>query len=223
MAHTFRCPLVGGDTTQGPLNLCITVFGEVPPRQALLRSGAQVDDDVYVSGHLGDARLALLARQRQLRWTPPIDVLARAQHRLECPTPRVALGLALRGIATAAADISDGLAGDLGHLLRASGVGVRLNAKNVLKTIASKPYIESDGCAFCQDEWLALALDGGDDYELVFTAAPAQREAVLAAAHHAATPVTRIGQIEQAPGLRVTPPGGGPAMAWHRQSFDHFA
>jgi thiamine-monophosphate kinase len=222
VARTFRCPLVGGDTTRGPLNLCITVFGEVPPRQALLRSGAQVDDDVYVSGHLGDARLALLARQHPLRWPLPTEVLTSARHRLECPTPRVALGLALRGIATAAADVSDGLAGDLGHVLRASGVGATLSAESIIKTIASKPYIESGGGTFHLNEWLALALDGGDDYELVFTAAPAQRDAVLAAARDAATAVTLIGHIERAPGLRVTR-AGGPPTHWRAQSFDHFA
>jgi thiamine-monophosphate kinase len=222
LAGEFRCPLVGGDTTRGPLNLCITVFGEVPPRQALLRSGARVNDDVYVSGYLGDARLALLARQGQLQWTVPTEVLAQARHRLECPTPRVALGLALRGIATAAADVSDGLAGDLGHLLRASRVGAALDAEAIIKTIASKAYIKSGEAEFDSEEWLALALDGGDDYELVFTAAPAHREAVLAAARHAATPVTRIGQIEPLPGLRVTH-SGAPATHWHPRSFDHFA
>lgn len=142
LADAHGCALVGGDTTRGPLNICITVFGEVPATgvgagvdaerrkgvasgrgQALLRSGAQVGDDVYASGTLGDASLALRALQGRLPngCALPPAVLAQARLRLEQPTPRIALGMALRGIATAAADISDGLLGDLGHILAQSG------------------------------------------------------------------------------------------------------
>ena len=116
LADAHGCELIGGDTTQGPLNICITVFGEVPAGQALLRSGARAGDDLYVSGHLGDARLALECLLGHLALPPAL--LAPAQQRLEAPTPRVALGQALRGIASAALDVSDGLLGDLGHLLR---------------------------------------------------------------------------------------------------------
>ena len=126
LADAHGCELVGGDTTQGPLNICITVFGEVPPGQALLRSGARPGDDLYVSGTLGDARLALEAL---LGHAPlPAEVLARARQRLERPTPRVALGQALRGIASSAMDLSDGLLGDLSHILKTSGVGARIGA-----------------------------------------------------------------------------------------------
>src|SRR5574344_105532 len=111
LADQHQCELVGGDTTQGPLTICITVFGEVPAGQALLRSGAQVHDDIWVSGSLGDARIALDALLRQHALPPA--VLAQARQRLEQPTPRVTLGLALRGIATSCLDISDGLLGDL--------------------------------------------------------------------------------------------------------------
>ncbi|MEO7938751.1 MAG: thiamine-phosphate kinase, partial [Burkholderiaceae bacterium] len=125
LARAHDCELVGGDTTRGPLTICITVFGEVPAQgtgsQALLRSGARAGDDLYVSGTLGDARLALEAARGQ--WTLPQAALATASQRLHRPTPRVALGLALRGIAHAAIDVSDGLLGDLGHVLKASGVG----------------------------------------------------------------------------------------------------
>ncbi len=109
LAEAHDCELIGGDTTQGPLTICITVFGEVPSGQAILRSGAQVGDDIWVSGTLGDARLALDALQRQHVLPPP--VLAQARQRLEAPTPRVALGQALRGIASSALDVSDGLLG----------------------------------------------------------------------------------------------------------------
>ena len=121
LADAHGCELVGGDTTRGPLNICITVFGEVPTGQALLRSGAKVGDDIYVSGHLGDARLALEALQGHIALPP--EALAAARLRLEQPTPRVALGQALRGVASSALDVSDGLLGDLGHILRASGTG----------------------------------------------------------------------------------------------------
>ncbi len=119
---------MGGDTTQGPLNICITVFGEVPvlngKSQALLRSGAKPGDDVYVSGTLGDARLALEALRGDV--TLPPGMLAQARLRLEQPAPRVALGQALRGIASAAIDVSDGLLGDLQHILHASKAGATL-------------------------------------------------------------------------------------------------
>jgi thiamine-monophosphate kinase len=117
LADAHGCELVGGDTTQGPLNICITVFGEVPAGQALLRSGARVGDDIYVSGTPGEARLALDALLGRIAL--PAEVLARARQRLEQPTPRVALGQALRGVATSAIDVSDGLLGE--------GIG-RINA-----------------------------------------------------------------------------------------------
>jgi thiamine-monophosphate kinase len=135
LADAHGCELIGGDTTQGPLNICITVFGEVPvgaalrpgepATQAILRSGAQAGDDIYVSGTLGDARLALEALRGRIQL--PDEVLEFALQRLEQPTPRIALGLALRGIASAAADISDGLLGDLGHILQSSVVGATLD------------------------------------------------------------------------------------------------
>ena len=136
LADAHGCELVGGDTTQGPLNICITVFGEVPAGQALLRSGARAGDDIYVSGTLGDARLALEALLGHIHL--PDELLAQARQRLERPTPRVALGLALRGIASSAMDASDGLLGDLGHILRASGVGADIDADETSKLIAAR-------------------------------------------------------------------------------------
>jgi len=220
LADQHGCELVGGDTTRGPLAICITAFGEVPAGQALLRSGAQVGDDLYVSGTLGDARLALEALQGRIAL--PEALLARARQRLERPNPRVALGLRLRGLASSAIDLSDGLAGDLGHVLRASGVGARLMAEKILELIAIKPYLSSADGQFESDFLLQCAVSGGDDYELAFTAPPAARAAVTEAARQAATPVTRIGQVEAAPGLRVVDAAGrGLRLAF--PSFDHFA
>jgi len=211
---------MGGDTTAGPLNLCITVFGQVPAGQALRRDGARVGDDVWVSGTLGDARLALGALRGE--WALPPDVLAAARQRLERPTPRLALGLALRGIASAAADVSDGLAGDLGHILQASRVGAVLDSADASFLIAEHALPSSAGGPFDPDRRWHMALTGGDDYELAFTAPPAARAAVQAAGERAATPVTRIGRIEAAPGLRLTGADGRTTPLAAR-AFDHFA
>jgi len=228
LADAFDCELIGGDTTGGPLNICITVFGEVPVVNgrslALLRSGAQPGDDLYVSGTLGDARLALDALQGKL--TLPAELLAAARQRLEQPSPRVALGLALRGVASAAIDVSDGLLGDLQHILENSAVGATVDADVATSLIAASAISTRPAGQFfinlSTQQWRTLALAGGDDYELLFTAAPAQRAAVAAAAHSSQTPVTRIGQIESNPGLRLIDLHGQP-LANSYASFDHFA
>ena len=228
LADRHGCELVGGDTTQGPLNICITVFGEVPVingrTQALLRSGAQAGDDLYVSGTLGDARLALEVLQGRL--SVPPAVLEAARTRLQAPTPRVALGLALRGVATAAIDVSDGLLGDLGHVLQQSGVGAVVHTDVVLQRLASWPALapglgEPDA-PLSKARLLGWTLAGGDDYELLFTAAPAQRAQVAQAAQRAQTPVTRIGQIEAERGLRLLDEHGQ-QLPNTFASFDHFA
>ena len=235
LADAHNCSLMGGDTTRGPLNICITVFGEVPAGQALLRSGAQVGDDIYVSGHLGDARMALEVLQSQRRtdgvspsWTSqvPSAVLAQARQRLERPTPRVALGMALRGLANAAMDVSDGLAGDLPHILHASGVGAIVNVEAATELIAAKhhagwPQTELNA-AFTPQNLQRWVLSGGDDYELLFTAAPHQHAAVQAAAAHVGVPVTRIGRIEAQAGLRWVN-AQGQTLNMQAQSFDHFS
>jgi thiamine-monophosphate kinase len=228
LADAHGCELVGGDTTQGPLNICITVFGEVPVvagrSQALLRSGAQAGDDLYVSGTLGDARLALEALQDKV--AVPANVLAAARARLECPTPRVALGLALRGVATAAVDVSDGLLGDLGHILVQSGVGATVQVDEVVNLIAAKACDTTArglfGSEIALNQWRTWALAGGDDYELLFTAPVAARQQVEAAAHASQTPVTRIGTMEAERCLRLVD-GQGLAVTNTFASFDHFA
>ena len=224
LADEHRCALVGGDTTAGPLNICITVIGQVPTGQALRRDGARAGDDIWVSGTLGEARLALLALQGQL--TLPPDRLAALRQRLERPTPRVALGTALRGIATSAIDLSDGLAGDLRHVLSASGVGAVLDAQ-ALRAAGATSATSATGPAHAPSndaaQDLQHTLTGGDDYELLFTAAPAQREAVRAAGAASATPVTRIGRIEPAQGAWLQDAQGGRQALSDFRSFDHFA
>ncbi|MCX7256245.1 MAG: thiamine-phosphate kinase [Polaromonas sp.] len=224
LADAHGCELIGGDTTQGPLNICITVFGEVPvlngKSQALLRSGARPGDDVYVSGTLGDARLALDALRGAL--TLPPALLAQARRRLEQPTPRVALGQALRGVATAALDLSDGLLGDLQHILKASGVGATLDTSVALGLLAARRHADWAPGLIPVEKQLECVLAGGDDYELAFTAPPSARDAVQAAARQSATPVTRIGRIELEPGLRLVD-AQGQRLSGQFSSFDHFA
>ncbi|QPN29462.1 thiamine-phosphate kinase [Diaphorobacter sp. JS3051] len=220
LADAHQCELVGGDTTQGPLNLCVTVFGEVPTGQALLRSGARVGDDIYVSGTPGEARLALDALRGRLALPP--TALQQLRPRLEQPTPRVALGLALRGVASSAIDVSDGLLGDLGHILKASGVGACVDATVATNLLAASAQQAGAAADFDAQTLMQCALAGGDDYELVFTAPPAQQAAVQAAAQASGTRATRIGRVEPAPGLRVVDSQGQP-VAQHFASFDHFA
>jgi thiamine-monophosphate kinase len=211
LADAHDCELIGGDTTQGPLSLCITVFGELPQGQALLRSGAHAGDDLYVSGTLGDARLAL----EVFRGTVALDGAGFEQVRaaMERPQPRVALGLALRGVATSAIDVSDGLLGDLAHVLRRSGVGAELQVDALPRSAVLRTLPEA-----LQREY---TLAGGDDYELVFSAAPGDATRVAAAARSAQVAVTRIGRLSAGTGLQLIDRGGR-AVANTFGSFDHF-
>jgi thiamine-monophosphate kinase len=212
LADRHGCELIGGDTTKGPRNICITVFGETVPGQALRRDAARPDDDIWISGTLGDARLALAACRHELALDEA--ALNTAAERLHKPEPRVALGLALRGIAHAAIDISDGLVGDLGHILQRSNAGATLLAD----ALPAGPMLSRQP----HDLQRRFTLAGGDDYELCFTAPPAKRDAVLTAARTTSTAVTRVGRIEAAPGLRLLDEDGEP-LALQLHSFDHFA
>ncbi|HEY1091671.1 MAG TPA: thiamine-phosphate kinase [Burkholderiaceae bacterium] len=211
LADQHGIALVGGDTTQGPLNICITVMGEAPPGQALLRSGARVGDDVWVSGALGDARLALEVFRGALALAGA--GFEQARRAMEMPQPRVALGQALRGVATSAIDVSDGFAGDLGHVLQRSGVGacVDVDALPCSALLSSQDIEIRRLCT----------LTGGDDYELVFTAPADALGAVLKASQIANTAVTRVGRIEAERGLRLVDGQGGPIRSKLR-GFDHF-
>ncbi|MFC5511523.1 thiamine-phosphate kinase [Massilia jejuensis] len=213
LADLHDCELVGGDTTRGPLVVCITVFGEIAPGHALRRDAARAGHDIWISGTLGDARLALAGYWKEIALQP--EALALAAPRMHLPTPRVALGRALAVLPTAhaALDISDGLIGDLAHILDASKVGATLDvdALPVGPALARQP--------------LALrrrfTLAGGDDYELCFTAPAGERAAVLAAAGSAGTPVTRVGTIDAQPGLRLVD-AAGQALAMDVRGWDHF-
>jgi thiamine-monophosphate kinase len=218
LADEYGCALIGGDTTAGPLNICITVFGHVPVGQALLRSGAKAGDDIYVSGQPGQARLALEAFRGNIRLSEADFALTRV--RMERPAPRVALGLALRGIASSAIDVSDGLLGDLGHVLQASKIGAEIDL-NTIDSIALRAVSMPDSSQFGLNFLREMVLAGGDDYELVFTAPPAQREAVQAAAKISQTPIARIGQTQSEPGLRLRE-ADGKIMPNNFASFDHF-
>lgn len=208
LAEAAGIELVGGDTTAGPLNICITAMGQVPSGQALLRSGAQAGDDLWVSGPLGDARLALEVFRGQVAL--PGEAFEAVRRAMELPQPRVALGLALRGVATSAIDLSDGLLGDLGHVLVRSQVGavVEVDAIPRSATLAALPRALQLECV----------LAGGDDYELLFTAPPSRRAEVQALA----AGVTRIGRITPETGLRVMDAAGA-AVATPWRGFDHFA
>ncbi|PUE06431.1 thiamine-phosphate kinase [Limnohabitans sp. T6-5] len=215
LADAHGCELVGGDTTQGPLTISITIMGEVPTSQAVLRSGARIGDDVYVSGHLGDARLALEAFRGNI--SLPQATFDAARLRMEMPSPRVALGQSLRGVASAMADISDGLLGDLGHILKASRLGADIDLRATSDLMATSAYWK------CPPELASICIfSGGDDYELVFSA-PASAQALVAkVAAQTATRVTRIGQITATPGIVLRDENGQPVQNLHR-SFDHFA
>ena len=212
LADAHGIALVGGDTTAGPLTIGITVLGQVPPGQALLRSGARAGDRLWVSGRLGDARLALeVFRGRVALPGEDFEAVRRA---MELPQPRVALGLALRSVATAAIDLSDGLVGDLGHVLARSGVGATV----AVDRIPRSPILAAQAPSLQH----TCVLAGGDDYELLFTAPAAQDEAVRAAGARAGVAVAPIGHIEAEPGLRLVDDAGRP-VAFAERGFDHFA
>jgi thiamine-monophosphate kinase len=207
--------LVGGDTTRGPLSLTVQALGQVPLRRALRREGARAGDGVWVSGHLGDAAAGLAIVQGRQAAASPADA-RRLRGRLDRPTPRVALGIALRGVASACIDVSDGLAQDLGHVLRASGAGAAIAVDALPLSPALRRAIADPA------RRRELALSGGDDYELCFTVPP-RREARLAAIARALRlPLARIGAVTAGRALRLRD-AAGRRVALSRPGYDHFA
>ena len=197
--------LIGGDTTRGPRAFCVTILGEVPPGRALRRDGAKFGDSIWVSGWPGRAALGLAHLQGRTMLAEPL--LAACLAALHRPQPRVALGLALRGIASAAIDVSDGLLADLGHILEQSGLAARLQISRL-----PAARLERD-----------CVLAGGDDYELVFTAAPALDSEVCALAGKLELPLTRIGEIQSgSPGELVLCDDGGSVITPAQRGYDHF-
>ncbi len=217
LAQQHGCALIGGDTTRSPLTVInITVQGLVPHAGGVLRSGAQVGDDIWVSGQLGDAALGLALRQERIGLSDA-SLRARAIRRLEWPEPRVALGMALAGIATAMMDLSDGLAGDLPHILRASGrqAAVELDHLPLSDALRTLPRMQA----------FSLATAGGDDYELVFTAEPRAAARIEALADEHGLQLSRIGRIlPLAAGetAQIEWLLDGRPTRFEAQGFDHF-
>ncbi len=210
LADRHRCELIGGDTTRGPRTVCITVFGEVPEGTALRRDGAQPDDDLWVSGTLGAAAFAVRERQAGRALADDDE----ASLRLERPQPRIALGLALRHVARAAIDLSDGLLGDLAHIAERSRVGAEIDWPAV--------PVDARLAALGEEERRRLALAGGDDYELLFSAAPENRTAIAAIGARLELPLARIGRVVCGSAIRVRD-ARGRAIPIEARGFDHFA
>jgi thiamine-monophosphate kinase len=208
LAEQHHLELIGGDTTRGPLNLCVTIFGEVTAHQALRRSGAQVGDEIWVSGQLGDAALALAHLQGRVALSEAdFSTAAIALHQ---PQPRVSLGLHLLDVATSAIDISDGFTGDLSHILEASGVGaeVYFTALPASPRLQRYPQLKKQ-----------CVLGGGDDYELCFTA-PASRHTDVQHLGTSNLPVTCVGRIVAEQTCRVIDAAGNTIHS--ERSYDHF-
>ncbi len=216
LAAVHAVDLVGGDTTRGPLNLCVTILGEVPAGTAILRSGARAGDSIWVSGLLGDASLALAHVLGRVALSP--DDAAACRDALLRPTPRVALGIRLRDLASAAIDISDGLVGDLGHILDASQVGAIIE----LAAVPRSPTLERELDGAARDVALQCLLAGGDDYELCFTAAPADDARVAELASTLKLALHRVGKVVAERGLTVRD-GSGQPLAELPRAYDHFA
>jgi thiamine-monophosphate kinase len=217
LAAAHDVDLVGGDTTRGPLNLCLTILGEVPAGKALLRSGARAGDSIWVSGALGDASLFLAHRAVRLALSDA--EAATCENSLLLPVPRVALGTRLRGLASAAIDVSDGLVGDLGHILETSRVGATIDLPAIPRSKALDRQLAKPEA---HDVALECLLAGGDDYELCFTAAPAHDRQIAAVASELGLQLCRIGIIGGAPGLIVRDSSGRP-IAQLPRAYDHFA
>jgi thiamine-monophosphate kinase len=212
LARQYGVELVGGDTTCGSLNLCVTIMGEVPAQQALRRSGAQLGDEVWVSGKLGDAALALAHLQDHIMLNA--NEYAACAPALHQPQPRVALGLALRGIANSAIDISDGLLADLGHILEASKLAARLDFSALPVSPVLRSHLQHPLAKQC-------VLSGGDDYELCFTASAAHHAEILDIAARLELPLTHIGSIVAGLGCMVLDAAGDP-LNIKASGYDHF-
>lgn len=198
--EVFGVTLVGGDTTAtpGPMTLSLTAFGEVRGKKVLDRGSLKPNDDLYLSGTLGDACLGLRALRGEIDGLSEQE-LAQLVERYRCPMPRVSLGQALlaEGLADSALDVSDGLAQDLGHLLTASGVGAVVQLEDIPVSVAAQSALDLVG------DRVESLLSGGDDYELLFAASPDRRSELASLSDRLSLPITRIGQVCVEPGLTV--------------------
>jgi thiamine-monophosphate kinase len=207
----FGLAVLGGDTvgTPGPASFSLTILGSVAPGRALRRKGARPGDDLWVSGTIGDGALGLLALTGRL---PPDPHLA---ERYRLPRPRLALGQGLAGLARAAMDVSDGLVQDIGHLARAAGCGGEIEAASIPLSEAARAALAADAAL------LPRILGGGDDYELIFAADPADAQAIRDAADAARTPVARIGRFLDGEGVRVLD-AHGEEISMPSRGWSHF-
>jgi len=210
-ADAFNVDLIGGDTTRGPLTISIQIMGETPTGQAIKRSGAKADDDIWISGSVGSAALGL--NHLLKKTTIPADVLPTCLNALHSPVPRVELGLALRGVANSCIDVSDGLMADLGHILKASNLGAAIELNNIPCHAYLHERLHDALYQHC-------VLAGGDDYELVFTAAPLQRDAIIKLGKKLNLPLSLIGKTTHAPTLEVN--FNHQKLNLTKRGFDHF-
>jgi len=216
LARRHGVDLVGGDTTRGPLNISVQIIGEVPAGQALRRDGAHAGDDIWVSGLLGDAALALAAGKRRI----PLSrrERARLEEKLHAPTPRIALGKGLRGIARSAIDVSDGLVADLGHICERSRLYATVQFGRIPASVAVKRNLHRPAVR-------AALLSGGDDYEILFTASRSRRSAVERLSRRLRLKLTRIGEITRRRGaepLVTVLDADGRPMPIGQTGYKHF-
>jgi len=212
LAQKYGVEVIGGDTTRGGLlTISVTIIGEVPPGQALRRDAAQAGDDIWVSGTLGDAAAALAHHQGRLRLET--EQAIQCFPRLFVPSPRIELGLSLRGIAHACIDVSDGFAADLGHILERSNVGAGIQFENLPLSNALEPMRDNSDVQDC-------VLAGGDDYELAFSAPASMRASIQSLGRDLNLRLTLAGRITPEPGLSIL--NKGQPMTLSRTGFDHF-
>jgi len=212
LAEQHDVELIGGDTTRGPLNICVTIMGEIPDGLALRRDAATVGDDIWLSGQVGEAALGLASLQDKISLPAVLrETCLDALHR---PQPRVELGLSLRDIAHSAIDISDGLLADLSHILARSKVAAEIQLSRI-------PMPESFAQLSDQRLVQQCLLAGGDDYELCFTSAAEQRSAIKKLAENLGLSLTLIGQVVAGEGLRLVAADGS-VIKMERLGYDHF-
>lgn len=210
-ADAFNVDLIGGDTTRGPLTISVQIMGETPIGKAIKRSGAKAGDDIWVSGNLGSAALGLAHLQKKMNI--PASALSICLDALNAPTPRVTLGLALRSIANSCIDVSDGLMADLGHILKASGLGASIE----LSLVPCHDFLREN---LTNPAYQQYVLAGGDDYELVFTAPESQRDNIHQLSKVLNLPLSLIGQTAQQSSLNVT--FNNEKIDLSKKGFDHF-
>jgi thiamine-monophosphate kinase len=212
LADKHDVDLIGGDTTRGPRNICVQIMGEVRQGRALRRDGAKIGDDIWVSGQLGDAAAAVAHRRSELILEPA--AVERCRLRLDWPTPRVALGLAMSALAHSAIDLSDGLLSDLAHICERSGVGAEVGYAAVPCSADLAPLRDD-----AQGRRAILA--GGDDYELCFTASPKRAAEIEALSATLDIALTRVGTIVEGNAVTVFDAAGRPLRV-EEKGFDHF-